>query len=843
MVLYDLQGRISLDYLFMEDGTPIIQGAMMTEDGWPIFELTDHTVPVYALTSTLPGKALVNTILSYTVTLECTNNADPGRELHVSIDMPSGFEVIESMSDEGEYNQDTGKFSCYLNNDGIATLNLLVDVFGTGSETQTASLDGTDVTLISNCDVYTTDSDGGIAFREVDLAPYADTLANMQDGKLYTAVSYTRVSETGVTGIHDGIRNNCLSVVNGDKIENIAFVNFATGTDAYKDSTGYSQSDAGVNYQSSTEWSDQDGRSLKVLCDGSVANQGAYAQSGRFSQVQSGNSYIASKKVKGNTGSVKGHLAWYNSSKTFIRSDISSVIVLDGTVKTVSVTATAPAGAVYCAFVVLSATATNMSFYEDTTIILEGSSIPEYDYMDINGDLILNGKEYIGSRPTIQNSIQKQTCTFIYDSSKELYIRQHDQYKAIATSTVDRWYGLCINEGYNTEYTPSRDLLTNPGALFDDTGSAELTLEGNSESAEYIYKVSEETTLATQFFTGLILSLNSFGQSSSQIQAQIATDDYDSEVKTGFMATGQTGEVAFGDMVDIWGLTDTQIQNKELSLHLIFKNTTLIEQVFSYNNITLLEYYADDETGGHHSIIYNDTHGKVLGISINDDTHPEGPSFDLETKKIALSDGELPVRFNIKSKELEFDFWVHGDTLEESETKLKAIRRWLANERTSMSRPILNRLTFTYDLNREYLVIFKDAITVKKNITSLLCTAKFVVPDGVAWSTIPVVTGAIGTNPGEAQVYPLLEVICDGSDTLTITDSVTGNSITLNNAPTTNTVLYFDCATQRVTDSTGTEYTTSLAKNTVWVNFQGKANYALTVSGGVLQQVKFYPGY
>lgn len=481
-----------------------------------------------------------------------------------------------------------------------------------------------------------------------------------------------------------------------------------------------------------------------------------------------------------------------------------------------------------------------------TYTVISYSKVTEasiHDGIKNNRLSVVNGVETFGSRATVINTIEKQIVTFVYDETQPVLIRRYEQYESVDSTTENEWLGLCINEDFNTVYSASTNLLANPEALFDDTSASNITITGNSESAEYIYKVSEETTLATQFFTGLILSLNSFGQSSSQIQAQIATDDYDSEVKTGFMATGQTGEVAFGDMVDMWGLTDSRIQNKELSLHLIFKNTTLVEQVFSYNNITLLEYYADDETRGHHSIIYNDTHGKVLGISINDDTHPEGPSFDLETKKIALSDGELPVRFNIKSKELEFDFWVHGDTLEESETKLKAIRQWLANERTSMSRPILNRLTFTYDLNREYLVIFKDAITVKKEITSLLCTAKFVVPDGVAWSTIPVVTGAIGTNPGEAQVYPLLEVICDGSDTLTITDSVTGNNITLNNAPTTNTVLYFDCATQTVTDSTGTEYTTSLAKNTVWVNFQGKANYALTVSGGVLQQVKFYPGY
>jgi predicted phage tail component-like protein len=661
MPLYDFRGRVSFDYILMNDGTLIIPGTNLTMDGEPVFEFIDHTVPIYAFTSDFHEKAVVGSLINYTIVLSCTNNADPRRPLTVSVPIPGGFTLVNAETVEGVYNSTTGKWTVTLVNQQ-ASLNLLLEPVTVGEQPQLVVLDGTILELSKTCEIVATDT-GAIVSHEGSLEDYPVTVANLQPGKLYTVISYSKVIETGVTGIHTGVKNNRLSVV--------------------------------------------------------------------------------------------------------------------------------------------------------------------------------NGVEVFGSRATIQNNIQKIVTAFIYDSSNPVIIRRYSEYESVSLDTDDLWYGLCINEGFNTVYSQSTNLLTNPEALFDDTGSTDLTIPGNSESAEYVYEFSPTTTPSNEFFTGILMTLNSFGAVASGIQAQIKTDERESEIKTTFLTPSQ--RMSLGDVTDNWSLNQDYIQNKALFAHLKIRNTILNQQSFNYSNLTLTLYSAKDETGGAHTIIYNGVHGRIHGLSIDADRNPEGPQFNLETLTMAFMDGELPIRFNITSKELEIDFTISGNTLEEAQTRLRSISRWFKNSRTLMSRPVYNSLIFTYDLTKEYFVIFKDVIEVEKNITSLVCTAKFYVPDGVARSIEPVVSGPIGSNAGEIRVWPLIEVKTDGSSQLVVRDTVTGNTITLNDSPGENTTLYIDCEKRTITDDAGNEYQTDLALNTVWINFLDE--YSITTTGGVFQQLSYRPGY
>lgn len=837
MVLYDLQGRISLDYLFMEDGTPIIQGAMMTEDGWPLYELTDHKVPIYSIISTLPLKTLADNILSYNITVQCINNADPGRELHVSIDMPPGFEVIESMSDEGEYNQDTGKFSCYLNNDGIATLNLLVDVFGTGSETQTASLDGTDVTLISNCDVYTTDSDGGIAFREVDLTSYPDTLANMQDGKLYTVVSYTKVIESGVTGIHDGVRNNRLSVINVDKINNFAHANIALGTDVNMDITGYS-SHLGAVVTSSTEWYKNGSRSWKVECDGTQSDQGVISTASLRQVVEEGKDYTVQTTIKGASGSVKVHLQFYNATHTITTAVIESVS-LDGTEITKTITGTAPEGTKYVSMVIRTNGTQNITFYYDEIIIVEGSSIPEYDYMDINGDLIIGGEEFFGSQATLQNSIQKQTCTFIYDSTKELYIRQHDQYKAISTTTTNRWYGLCINEGFNTEYSPSKELLSHPEALFDDTGSAELTLEGNSESVEYIYQILVPSLTGNNnpFYNGIELHLNTF-TGDSNIEVYLESDNGStSQIQSTYI--NHSGSIQFGGTADLWGLTNEDLNGATLSIHFKVSNSSQITQTFSFNNLTAYMYYQDDKTGGRYGFSLDGVHSRNYNIILSDDDNPSGLSKNISTLELPKTDGVLIIDDTGGAKKVKLTCHIRDSNFESTQRLLNNITKWMSSNKNEYNIPLLKSLILDYDPTKEYFVVLNDQIDVSKKGTWIKFTATFLIPSGTAKTTEQKITGHNGVNNGLTKIRPVIVVEADGSSSITLTDTVnTSLKVGLNVAVATGTVLTIDCEERTITDEAGTDYTGYITLDTVWPAIP-PGEYSFNINGGQVRYIAF----
>lgn len=215
-MLWALDGRFVEDgKSYANDGTPVQPGSSALIDGTELFELKDHKIPNYEFSSTLNSKAIVDVQISYNLTLECTNNADQGNTLSVNVHMPSEFTIIKATSNEGTYNATTGKWTLVMNGQK-ATLNFIL-LPTTANATPydfIFSLDNNTATLTSTCLVSSSDT-GAIATSAVDLSNYPDTIANMQPGKLYTVVTFSRVQETGVTGIFNGVKNNRFSISNG----------------------------------------------------------------------------------------------------------------------------------------------------------------------------------------------------------------------------------------------------------------------------------------------------------------------------------------------------------------------------------------------------------------------------------------------------------------------------------------------------------------------------------------------------------------------------------------------------------------------------------------------------
>lgn len=664
-IYFTPDGRFSTNGVFANDGTLVKPGTMFLVDGTRLFELHDHTVPVYAFTSSLQSKAITGTYISYDIGLSCTNMVDPGYSLNASVPIPAGFTLVNAVSNEGTYNATTGKWTLLLNTSQEATLNLILSPTGTGTKTQTVSLDGGTATLTSTCVISASDSEGAIASHSVDLADYPDTLANMQDGKQYTIVTYSRVHETGVTGIHDGVKNNRISVTN------------------------------------------------------------------------------------------------------------------------------------------------NITSY--------------------------------GTRATIQDSIQKITCTFIYDSNHSVVITWNDEYQSVSTNTEDREYGLCINEGYNPIYSESTNLLTDPTALLDDTSSSNLTLPGASESAEYIYTISTvtEPTGNNPFFTGIKASLNSFSNSNSGLEAYITNeDDTESDIKTTYI--NKTGEISLGDLADLWGITDSDITTHTLSIHLIFTNSSLTTQTLSYNNLSIALYYNDDQTQGAEGFILDGTHSRNYHLLLLEVTIPEGPEREFNTVSLPLSDGEVIVSQSLKAQSIDITFVVWGDTLEEAKTKLTSISKWFTNERNQLGIPVTLPLVFDFDTTRTYNVVLHDPIDPDISYTSIKCKATFDIPKGAAISTTLKTTGPIGVNEGVTSVRPIINVISDGSASLIITDNVSGQTFTLNGVSP-NTNITIDCSDRTIVDDAGTSYITSVDISSVWFNFF--SSYELSCTGGVIQSVEYYENY
>ena len=135
-------------------------------------------------------------------------------------------------------------------------------------------------------------------------------------------------------------------------------------------------------------------RSLKIFTEGSVSGEGyrLYSNGGAASP---GKQYVTRLRFTGESGIVSVVLSFRNSGGSGIQSFYSSNITLDGSVHEVTVTGTAPAETVSVdAFIATTGTVQEIEFNLLEEIILEGNSIPDYDYMDPEtGDLVKEIRE------------------------------------------------------------------------------------------------------------------------------------------------------------------------------------------------------------------------------------------------------------------------------------------------------------------------------------------------------------------------------------------------------------------------------------------------------------------
>lgn len=452
---------------------------------------------------------------------------------------------------------------------------------------------------------------------------------------------------------------------------------------------------------------------------------------------------------------------------------------------------------------------------------------------------VVNGCETIGEHVIYERNWEKIITTFIYHKDHPITIREYGQYTP-NTTVKELWAGLCINEGYNTGYHESLPLLSNPTAFMDDNSFTELNLPGQNSSAHYIY-ITEPIILPSNdnpFITGLELLFNNFYTTMSAIKAQLCNyNGVCSAVKT--TPIQYIGQIHLGSMADNWQLTNTDIENHNLQIHLTFTNNTLQTRTFTYNHLTLTTYWQDDQTIGLTGFTLNNIHSRMYQIYFDHDNNTNMET-NLKTLEFPRSDGTIPVTQNINPRELEITFKILGNNLEETETKYQQITNWLTNKRTATNIPLPSTLIFDYNPQLQYDVFLKK-LEAQKNITTYQCKAIFLIPDGVGHTIDPIITGHTGRNMGKTPVKPTITIKSLGTDKIILKDQITGYTLTLNLKTNPDMDLYFNCKNRTVKDRNGTDYTQYISIDSVW--FQFYTDYNLTCSGATIQSIQYHEGY
>jgi hypothetical protein len=488
----------------------------------------------------------------------------------------------------------------------------------------------------------------------------------------------------------------------------------------------------------------------------------------------------------------------------------------------------------------------HLSDYTDTINNLQDGklyTITKYSYLDVskaldgakNGRLsVINGIETIGEKTIQKGHWEKITVTFTYNQNEPITIREYGQYTPNKSNT-EMWAGLCIKEGLDSEYSESQPVLSDPTAFLDNKKSTNLKLPSEAESAVYIYTIKplKLPEKDKPIITGLELNINNNNTHNPTIKTWITNEQSQSStIKT--QPLNQRG-----NMTDLWQLKNKDLNHKHLYLHLAFQNNTLNTQKYIYSNLNLKTYWIDDIIQNLPGFTYNNVHSRNYQIYYDNDNNQQ-LDLDLETLDYPTKDGTVPIRLNIAPKELEISFNILGDTLEETQNKYQHISNWLLNKRNNINIPIKSKLILDYQPNLVYDVILKK-IEVEKKISTYHCKATFLVPDGVGYTYEPIITGPIGINQGKTPIKPLLTLKTLGSSNIIISDTISGQSITLNVPLPPDLIIYCNCKDRTVTTEHGEDLTNFMGLNSVWFKFHH--NYNLECTGAIIQSVEFCEGY
>lgn len=484
----------------------------------------------------------------------------------------------------------------------------------------------------------------------------------------------------------------------------------------------------------------------------------------------------------------------------------------------------------------------------ETYTIIGYNKVVDSGYSGIAGGIknnricVVNSETILGSRVTTQGSYQKVSVQFQYNSSQPLTLRLYGQYQSLSTVSQEYWGKFAVMKGDELIYEVPSNLFSDPSLLESNMDYASVTLDSTEETAQYSYDFGVIPNQGDNtFFKGVLMSLDCLNTANSEIELQLINDQgISSNFKSYVLGSDET-IIQLGGENDLWGLKSEDIDTKNISLLITVKNTSLSTITPEFKNLQLLFYWATDETNGAEGFTIDGTHSRNYGIIMYDYDVPEGVEPSLNELTMSRMDGSLITSQTDKSKALTINFRVFGDDLTDATTKLKEINTWLANTRNSMCLPTPKSLIFDFDHTRQYEVLLSKPISSDPEYSVLDCEAEFIVPKGVALSATEKVTGSTGTNDGIIGVRPNITLLATGESSITVTDTVTSQSVTINHTITSGTLITIDSSNRTVTDSNGVDYTQYIDINSVWFSFM--AGYDLTCTGGVIQNIAYYEGY
>lgn len=380
--------------------------------------------------------------------------------------------------------------------------------------------------------------------------------------------------------------------------------------------------------------------------------------------------------------------------------------------------------------------------------------------------------------------------------------------------------------------------------LISNENFAELNLEALQKSGSYVFEDINTAGLETDetiLVTGFKITGDCILSGDTVITAGIFSlkDEvlHESNPQS-LVLDSESIIISIGDTYDNWGLNLNQINIADLRFYLQLQNMTTESLNVLLNNLELTIFYTVDQTGGAPGCTIEGTHSSLFGIILDKDDIPRGTNNDVNYSDVTGADGKYPTRSNIKEETIKLKFDVVSEALLESNSLMDRIIQWISNERNKYNKPLPKGVIFDLDPDKQYNYILEKPITADRKFEDFECEAELVIPDGVAESVNPKVTGMIGVNNGLTRVFPVIRLLTDGSTEIVINESIENQSMTIHHTFTLNTVLIYDAKTKTLTDTDGNDYTADIDINSSRLVLNKRFDFSGT-TGASVQTVTF----
>lgn len=460
-------------------------------------------------------------------------------------------------------------------------------------------------------------------------------------------------------------------------------------------------------------------------------------------------------------------------------------------------------------------------------------------------------KNAIYSKPiTATNKWQKVAVPFTYNENDLITILINGQYINLNPNEVDiEFIDPCIieTEIYNgiekfgTFPAPLKSIVKNE----DYSLLTLLNLEETNKVRLSNINWSGLDTIDKLIIQGISLHLNVNVDTECIIYARLNT----SNGKVGersITLPSDSQEIVLGGDFDLWGLQHKDLLDfSDLSIDLIISDPFTSDVFCEINNAKVSIHYI---TNVYESIGFSidGEHTKYYNVFLNDLTLDAGTKNEVKYHDLDGVDKTLAYRSNVKAKEIELEFCVDGDSLEEAYLYLERISKLLKNERDVNGKPIPKKITFDHILGKEWEYVMEGVIDVTHFPNDYSCKAKLKIPTGTSQSTDYKVTSTAGNNEGLTRVSPMVQVLCLANE-VTLVESITNQMWSIRESSLVGgDILNIDCEKRLVTkvhkNATGeqivTDVTSSVDFDSDWFSIAGEYRFE-GASSCIVQKVKY----